>query len=383
MVNTNNRPTSRSLIQTHHLLRTLSFATIFVFASVQHWHKNTSALVWGLIILQFLVYPHLMCWRAMRAQDPFQAEMNNLLVDSFLLGLWVASLQFSLWISFTLFICSTLNNTLNQGSRGLRWAIVSFFSGLLLPVYLLGFHPDLVVDWTTTIVFLIGLTCYVLIVGQIAYKNHQKIRGKNHQIRLAEQALSDANKALQQQLADNQALQAPLSMQALCDPLTGLFNRRYLDTTLTKELARCKREHQPLSLVMIDLDHFKQINDTYGHQGGDLVLKNLADLLSQQRRAADVVSRYGGEEFLLLLPHITNTEAILKAEEWRIAFSQTPVPYEGKQIVATMSIGIASFPEHGDSPHALIRCADRALYRAKAEGRNRIKLFEAANGSAS
>jgi diguanylate cyclase (GGDEF)-like protein len=186
-----------------------------------------------------------------------------------------------------------------------------------------------------------------------------------------------ANLALQKQLHEIHALQALLSEQVTRDPLTGLYNRRYLDTTLERELVRCRREGQPLSLMLIDIDHFKQTNDTYGHQAGDEVLKQLAALLTEQARAADVPCRFGGEEFLLLLPGMPQDVALERAEQWRRTFEATTFVFGEFRIHVTLSFGIATYPGHGTSAAALIRCADRALYRAKKEGRNRVVVFDA------
>ena len=129
---------------------------------------------------------------------------------------------------------------------------------------------------------IIGLTLYLVIVANVAYTRNHQLHRMRKQLQLDEQAL-------QKQLDEINTLQRLLSDQANRDALTGLYNRRYLDSTLERELARCQREGLPLSLMLIDLDHFKRINDTYGHQAGDEVLKQLAGMLNAQARSADVV----------------------------------------------------------------------------------------------
>jgi diguanylate cyclase (GGDEF)-like protein/PAS domain S-box-containing protein len=189
--------------------------------------------------------------------------------------------------------------------------------------------------------------------------------------------LQETNAMLQHQLQEIERLQEELREQAVRDGLTNLFNRRYLDETLERELARAKREGYPLSLVMIDIDHFKKLNDTYGHQAGDKVLRELAALLWGDIRAEDVPCRYGGEEFLVMLPRMPLEIALERAEGWRQTFEATRVPFGDFNLGATLSCGLASYPEHARTPDDLLRCCDEALYSAKHGGRNRCETFHA------
>lgn len=161
------------------------------------------------------------------------------------------------------------------------------------------------------------------------------------------------------------------------EPLTGLFNRRYLDETLPRELSRAKREGFPLVIVMLDLDRFKSINDTYGHAGGDEVLKSLSVVLTKGARESDIICRYGGEEFVIALPRMSLKQAHGKVEGWRTEFAETVVQHGDLSINVTFSGGIAIFPDHGADVDTLLACADVAMYRSKTNGRNRITFFEA------
>ncbi|HTY99399.1 MAG TPA: diguanylate cyclase [Rhodocyclaceae bacterium] len=192
--------------------------------------------------------------------------------------------------------------------------------------------------------------------------------------RRAEEDSRLAYAKLQAQLEEIRQLQSALQDQATRDALTGLYNRRYLDETLERELARAHRERAPLSLVMIDLDHFKEINDTYGHRAGDEMLRMMARLLQADVRHEDVPCRYGGEEFLILLPKMTAAAAHDKAERWRDALARMSLPFDGQILRMTASIGVASYPDHGSTPDELTRLADEALYRAKRAGRNRVAV---------
>jgi diguanylate cyclase (GGDEF)-like protein len=141
---------------------------------------------------------------------------------------------------------------------------------------------------------------------------------------------------------------------------------------MERELARCQRESQPLSLLVMDIDHFKRINDEHGHPAGDEVLRQVAQMLSAQARSSDVVCRYGGEEYLVLLPNMTARTALVRAEQYRSQLQSMAIPFNGDALHVTLSIGMASYPKHGHTVHDLIRLADAALYQAKQAGRNRV-----------
>jgi diguanylate cyclase (GGDEF)-like protein len=192
-------------------------------------------------------------------------------------------------------------------------------------------------------------------------------------VRQTEQELAAVNRGLQEQLTRVAELQQCLREQVMRDPLTGLFNRRYIDEALPGEFARAKREGYPISVAMIDLDHFKQVNDTYGHQAGDQALRVLADLLRASARAGDLACRYGGEEFLLILPRLAAPTVLARAEAWCRAFAAEPVRHSELAMAITLSIGIATYPEHGATPDALVEQADLALYLAKRDGRNCVR----------
>jgi diguanylate cyclase (GGDEF)-like protein len=172
----------------------------------------------------------------------------------------------------------------------------------------------------------------------------------------------------------NLRLRETLRQQSIRDPNTGLFNRRYLEETSSRELRRMERSHLPL-VMMLDVDHFKQFNDTFGHPAGDEVLRQLARVLSDTRRANDVVARYGGEEFAVILVDTAKFTAAKVAERVRervAAHDFTDAAPRAGRI--GVSIGVATFPDDGADAEALVRAADTALYAAKRAGRNRVVL---------
>lgn len=171
-----------------------------------------------------------------------------------------------------------------------------------------------------------------------------------------------------------QVLQEELREQSTHDALTGLYNRHFLEESFRRELLLAKRGGLPVSVIMGDLDHFKAVNDRYGHLAGDEVLRAFGSVLSNHARASDIICRYGGEEFLLVLPGMTTEGALQRAEQLRQAMGATSVGHGESQITVTTSFGVATYPTHGVTPDELIAAADDALYSAKAQGRNRVNL---------
>lgn len=214
------------------------------------------------------------------------------------------------------------------------------------------------------------------------YDDYQQLTGRLMVFRdvtdrkQVEKKLRYANDRLQSQLIEIGLLQSELRAQAIRDPLTDLFNRRYLDETLDRELARAAREDYPVCVIMMDIDHFKKMNDTYGHEAGDLVLKALAKTLSTRNRRGDFTCRFGGEEFVMVMPNIELDTAYRRAEDLRKALNALYVPYGRHQLAITISMGIACYPSNGEDRESILRAADRAMYAAKRAGRDHILTYD-------
>jgi diguanylate cyclase (GGDEF)-like protein len=160
------------------------------------------------------------------------------------------------------------------------------------------------------------------------------------------------------------------------DPLTRLYNRRYLNQTLQSEMLRAKRYQESLTLVILDIDNFKSINDTYGHQNGDIILMGIAETVRKGRRCYDIAARYGGEEFIIVLPGTSLEGGVTVAERVRRDVEVMSFTSPMDRLSVTVSLGVSSFPSEGiEDEDALVRRADEALYKAKQNGRNRIELF--------
>lgn len=192
--------------------------------------------------------------------------------------------------------------------------------------------------------------------------------------REAEERLQEANTALRARMAEIEALQEHLREQSVRDPLTGVFNRRYLMETLDRELPRSRREGVPLAVAVIDVDHFKVINDRLGHDAGDRVLVGVAEVLDTHVRDEDVVCRYGGEEFVVVLPGSTIEVARRRAERWQAGLAALPLPASMADRPVTISVGLAAAGASTGTAEQVVRAADQAMYRAKHRGRNRIEV---------
>ena len=179
-----------------------------------------------------------------------------------------------------------------------------------------------------------------------------------------------ARKQAQDALLKSQAL---LREQSVRDHLTSLFNRRYMEETLERELLRASRKQLSLGIIMLDVDDFKRFNDTWGHAAGDEILRELGSLLLRQVRGEDIACRYGGDEFILILPDATREVTRERAELICELAKQFHLQFEGQSLAAvTLSLGVAVFPEHGTTSTGILRAVDAALYRAKHDGRGRV-----------
>lgn len=226
-------------------------------------------------------------------------------------------------------------------------SVVLFIVGYVVYAYSYAYSVYRINDIVTAAVFLTG-ALFVLLISRISHQAIQFLRQM-----------------------------ATLEREAITDPLMEIYNRRYLDRKLDDEVARAHRYRTALSVLLLDIDHFKRVNDTYGHDLGDRVLVRIGDYLKRSVRRSDVLGRYGGEELLLILPQTGRHRALALAEKLRRGIEATEVlgPHETRDSVplhCTVSIGAASFGTGVDTPGRLLKAVDEALYRAKAEGRNRV-----------
>jgi len=170
----------------------------------------------------------------------------------------------------------------------------------------------------------------------------------------------------------NIRLRETLRIESIRDPLTGLYNRRYMEEALHQIASRAERRNTPVAILMLDIDYFKTFNDTHGHEAGDVVLRELGRLLRNNFRGEDIACRYGGEEFLLILPDVTVAVALKRAEELLVKIRELQIAYESEFFHIAVSVGVATLPDHGSNVQDIVNAADAALYQAKQRGRNQV-----------
>jgi diguanylate cyclase len=308
------------------------------------WQQGAPALAYALLLANALAWPHLAYPLARRSANPYRAELRNLMVDSASGGLWVAYMGFNLVPSAVL-VSMLAMDKVSIGGLGFLGRCLAVQIGAALAVALLfGFELELATSMPAVLATLPLLVAYPATVGLTTYWLARRVRQQNR-------------------------LLAALSST---DGLSGLLNKVHWEQAVAKEFARCGRIGHPSAVMMIDIDHFKAINDTYGHPVGDEVIRAVADILRDALRRHDIPARYGGEEFGVILPgtEAAGTAAIAERIRKRIEYSTLDALH---RVRATVSIGIADFDARDAGHAAWIARADRALYAAKARGRNRAE----------
>jgi two-component system cell cycle response regulator len=208
-------------------------------------------------------------------------------------------------------------------------------------------------------------------IGALLLGSAQEEAFSSHQARVISILCNQAAVSL-----ENSSIIGKMEELAITDGLTGLYNHRYFQEAFNQEIDRAERQDQTLTLLIMDIDHFKGFNDSFGHPAGDFILKSLAQLMTKTARKIDILARYGGEEFAALLPGIDKKNAKKTAERWRKGIARSSFKTSGQSFAITLSIGYATFPSDGQSKVELIQKADRGLYRAKENGRNQVQHAE-------
>ena len=332
-----------SLARRLYTSRMLGLVLGLLCVSVAMYPLNPAPWVWALMLFNGLIWPHLAYQWARRAKAPYHAEHRNLLVDAFLGGFWVAAMQFNPLPSATTISMMAMNNVAIGGLRFLLAGSVTQILGI--GIGWLIFKPLFIPETSQLQLYAcLPLMCfYPLALGWLCFRQaHTLGRQKSELLALSR-----------------------------TDSLTGLLNHGAWKDQLEVEFQRCQRQHQGGAIALIDIDHFKNINDTYGHVAGDIVLRQLSKMLKQNLRATDVAGRYGGDEFCVILPDLplNNAAAVMEALRDRFAtlgYEQNPA------LKVSLSIGLAAFnPGHSDAT-SWLGDADQALYEAKTTGRNRV-----------
>lgn len=315
-------------------------------------------LPWGYWLLWFIngfVWPHIAYLIAIRSRTPFRTEHHHLLLDSAVGGFWVVAMGFNPLASCMIFMMIGMNNIAAGGVRMFAQGLCVTLAGLSLALLILGFTPNLRATEWIIYACLPMILIYPVAIGSITYR-------------------------LAIQLHKQKELLKRLSRT---DGLTGLYIRHYWESRVRDLLAQSRRHPQPLSLIMLDVDHFKAINDTHGHSVGDAVLQQIALQLQANLRETELLGRYGGEEFALVLPNTEIEAAFVTAERLRcvIAQSQFGGQEGSQQLRCTVSLGVATWKEEFVDYAGWIRAADDSLYQAKHQGRNTTVVYGAGIGA--
>jgi diguanylate cyclase len=332
-----------SLARRLYTSRTLGLVLGLLCVSVAMYPLDPPVWVWVLMVSNGLIWPHLAFQWARRSSVPYHAEHRNLLIDAFLGGFWVAAMHFNPLPSATTISMMAMNNVAIGGVRFLLAGLAAQILGV--GVGLVVFAPAFIPATSPLQLYacLPLLMLYPLALGWICFRQAYTLGQHKRELL----ALSRT------------------------DSLTGLLNHGAWKDQLEIAFQRCKRQKQGAAIALIDIDHFKAINDTYGHVAGDIVLRQLSKMLKQNLRATDIAGRYGGDEFCVILPELPLFNAAQAMEALRerfaiLGYEQNPA------LKVSLSIGLAAYdPAHADATRWL-NDADQALYEAKASGRNRV-----------
>jgi diguanylate cyclase len=334
-----------------HLPRTLGLGLGFFCVASVLYQNGANPVTWAALALNGFLWPHVALLLAKRSRDPYRAELRNLVADSGAGGVWVALMGFNLLPSALLVTMLSMDKISAGGVRLFVRALAVQVAACVAAVLAFGFDFRPETTMLNVVASLPLLVAYPIAVGIATYRLTRRVRDQNRM--LAELSRTDG--------------------------LSGLLNRISWEQIVYVEMARCRRSHRPASLLMIDVDHFKQINDRYGHPAGDQVIRNVAAIVGRTVRASDISGRYGGEEFAVVLPETDVEGAAVIAERIRKRIeAATMEPAAG--IRCTVSIGLAAAqPDLEDAGDCIAR-ADRALYEAKRLGRNLVVRETPAHG---
>ncbi len=327
-----------------YLPRVLGLGLGFFCVAAVFWQQSPPLWQWALLVFNGFAWPHVAYQLARRADQPYRAEFRNLMVDSAFGGFWVPLMQFNALPSVLILVMLNLDNIATGGLRFLWRGLLANAIGAALALLIVGVQWQPHSNMVVILACLPFLIAFPLSIGLITYRLANQLGEQKKQL----EALSRT------------------------DGLTGLFNRAHWQNCLEAEFARSVRLGAPVALLMMDLDHFKSVNDRFGHAAGDEVLRRAADLLRANLRCVDVIGRYGGEEFAVILPHTHAAAAQVVAERLRRALSELQLP--GIDSRFTLSVGVAPLLPGTGGVDVWLAQADAALYAAKQQGRDRVVL---------
>jgi diguanylate cyclase len=365
-------PRGLGLARRTYLPRTVGLGIGAVCAGAGLYQANAPSWVWVVMLAYCYAWPHLALWISTHSATPFATERRNLLVDSFAGGFWPVAMAFNVLPSVLLLAALAMNNFATGGARLFGKGVLAHLAGAGVGLMLLGlkFQPES--NFLTVLLCVPFLLTYPLVLGVVMYRLSIELSRRKDELVREKRRADEANLATTRALAE----------LAARDDLTGLFNRRHMVELMAQQRAACQRAGDGFAVALVDLDHFKRINDTHGHAVGDNVLRAFAEQAGAAMRSTDIVGRWGGEEFLVIYPRSSAREAEQAAARLRerVAAAVVTTPC-GQPLRFTVSIGLT---EHvpPESIDALVERADRAMYRAKSQGRDRVVMMPAEKAAA-
>ena len=306
---------------------------------------HVSPAIWALVVLHGFIWPHLACYLGLRNRYPYQFERFCIMVDSCLGGFWTIAMHFNVLSCTVMLAMMSMDNIAAGGSRLFLRGLASQLLGALIGIAMLGLQFQFQPRMETILACLPFMALYPLALGSTTY-------------RLAKQLSTRS---------------AELERLSRIDGLTGLFNRPYWETCLVETFADCRAKGQSSCLALLDLDHFKSVNDSYRHASGDLALQVFAQLLRKELRATDIIGRYGGEEFVVILVDTPLADAVLVIERLTGAIRRMASQLDS-MCPCTASIGLVGYRPELESYQMWLKEVDQAMYRAKTGGRDRIEV---------
>jgi len=335
------RASSLRLIGRVYWPRIIGLAIAALAVAVSMRDSQPSLWVWSLLFFFGFLWPHIAHYRAKKAHDPFSTEKVNLFIDAFFMGFWVPLISFNFVPSVAILGMHLLSIISVLGFRMTLLGFVIEGFGIAVGAAIVGINIHLESSFLSILISLPMLTFYPLFVGNMSYRLSYTLAAKK----------------------------AQLERLSRTDALTGLNNRMYLEEQLAQLFKQNKREKSKACFIFVDVDHFKAINDKFGHIVGDEVLQKIAELIKHNVREIDICGRYGGEEFCILMPNIFLAEAEKTSERIR-QHIESSILHQEHNITGSVSLGVAETTDDMVDYSDWLALADEAQYKAKKQGRN-------------
>lgn len=367
-----NMAKGRTFVKRLYLPRIIGLGLGFFCVASVFYQRETPALMWLGLAANGFLWPHIAYYVAKYSRNPYKAEMRNLLVDSFFGGLWVPLMSFNILPSVIIIIMMSMDNVSAGGFRLFLKGTAAQLLGGFVALLLVGLHIQAASNMLTVLACMPMLAVYPLSIGIITYRLAIKLSHQKMDMAKIDLELKEANTNLSAAYEGLRESEQRYRELSIIDDLTKLYNCRHFFDQLRTEIERADRYEQPLTLLLLDLDNFKEYNDTYGHVEGNHVLSRLGQIVKTCLRQTDSAYRYGGEEFTVILPMTTSTDGTVTAERIRTEFKKEVFPPTADKFVhMTMSIGIAEHKPQ-ENMETFVSRVDRLMYQAKKCGKDRV-----------